>query len=129
MKSAIAECALVLMVVAVWAEPALARSYLHCLTKEVVIVSAASGTTSSSTEENLGFWIDEAAKIFTLADGTPFVVRRFDERWISADRGDVSYELDRQDGNLAYAGSTTKGDTATIIIGSGRCTISAGPAG
>jgi hypothetical protein len=117
------------MVVAVWAKPTFARSYLHCLTKEVVIVNAASGTTSSSTEENVSFWIDDAAKIFTLADGTPLVVRRFDERWISADRGDISYELDRQDGNLAYAGSTTKNDTAPIIIGSGRCTISAGPAG
>src|SRR6266852_639797 len=36
MKSAIAECALLLMAVAVWAEPALARSYLNCLTKEVL---------------------------------------------------------------------------------------------
>jgi hypothetical protein len=129
MKSAIAECALLLLAVAIWAEPALARSYLNCLTKEVVIVNAASGTTSSSTEENLGFWIDDVAKIFTLADGTPLVVRRFDERWISADRGDISYELDRQDGNLAYAGSNTKDGTATIIIGSGRCKIAAGPAG
>jgi hypothetical protein len=129
MKSAIAECALLLLAVAIWAEPALARSYLNCLTKEVVIVNAASGTTSSSTEENLGFWIDDVAKIFTLADGTPLVVRRFDERWISADRGDISYELDRQDGNLAYAGSNTKDGTATIIIGSGRCNIAADPAG
>ena len=30
MKSAIAECALLLMAVAVWAEPAFARSYLNC---------------------------------------------------------------------------------------------------
>jgi hypothetical protein len=54
MKSAIAECALLLLAVAIWAEPALARSYLNCLTKEVVIVNAASGTTSSSTEEKRG---------------------------------------------------------------------------
>src|SRR5262249_42403591 len=37
--------------------------------KKVVIVDAPKGTTSSSTEENFGFWIDEATKIITLADG------------------------------------------------------------
>jgi hypothetical protein len=129
MKSAIAECALLLMAAAVWTEPALARSYLNCLTKKVVIVDAPRGSTSSSIEENLGFWIDEAAKTLVLVDGTPLTVRRFDDRWISAARGDVSYEFDRPSGNLTYAGSTTKDGAATIIIGSGRCTISAGPAG
>jgi hypothetical protein len=129
MKSAIAECALLLTAVAAWAEPALARSYLNCLTKKVVIVDAPTGATSSSIEENFGFWIDEAAKTLVLADGTPLAVRRIDDRWISAARGDVSYELDRQNGNLTYASSTTKGGTATIIIGSGRCNIAAGPAG
>src|SRR3989441_10138013 len=91
MKSAIRECALLLMAVAVWAEPALARSYLHCITKKVVIVDAPTGSTSSSTEEALGFWVDEAAKTLVLTDGTPLTVRRFDERWISATHGDVSY--------------------------------------
>jgi hypothetical protein len=43
----------------------------------------------------MGFWIDEATKSLRLADGTPFIIRRFDDRWISAARGDVSYELDR----------------------------------
>jgi hypothetical protein len=43
MKSAITECALLLMAVAVCAEPTFARSYLHCLTKKVVIVDAAKG--------------------------------------------------------------------------------------
>jgi hypothetical protein len=129
MKSAIAGCALLLKAVSVWAEPASARSYLHCLTKKVVIVDAPRGSTSSSIEENFGFWIDEAAKILVLTDATPLTVRRFDERWISATRGDVSYELDRQNGNLTYASSTTKNGTATIIIGSGRCNIAAGPTG
>jgi len=129
MKSAIRECALLMMVVAVWAEPALARSYLNCVTKKVVIVDAPSGSTSSSIEENLGFWIDEAAKTLVLADGTPLTVRRFDDRWISAARGDMSYEFDRQNGNLTYASSTTKDGSATIIIGSGRCKIAVGPAG
>jgi integrase len=42
MKSVIRECALLLMVVAVWTEPVLARSYLNCLTKKLVIVDAVS---------------------------------------------------------------------------------------
>jgi hypothetical protein len=129
MKSPIRQCALLLMAFTVWAKPALARSYLNCSTKKVVIVDAPTGNSSLSTEENVGFWIDDAPKIMTLADGTPLTVRRFDDRWISAARGDVSYELDRQDGNLTYASSTTKDGTATIIIGSGRCKLAAGPAG
>jgi hypothetical protein len=75
------------MALAVWTEPALARSFLNCLAKKVVIVDAPRGSTSSSIEENLGFWIDEAAKTLVLADGTPLTVRRFDGRWISAARG------------------------------------------
>ena len=129
MKSPIRQCALLLMAFTVWAKPALARSYLNCSTKKVIIVDAPTGNSSLSTEENVGFWIDDAAKIMTFADGTPLVVRRFDDRWISAARGDLSYELDRQDGNLTYASSTTKDGTATIIIGSGRCKLAAGPAG
>ena len=117
------------MALAVWTEPALARSYLNCLTKKVVIVDAPRGSTSSSIEENLGFWIDEAAKTLVLADGPPLTVRRFDDNWISAARGDMSYEFDRQNGNLTYASSTTKEGSATIIIGSGQCKIAAGPAG
>ena len=86
-----------------WTKPELARSYLNCLTKKVVIVDAAEGEYSSSVEEHLGFWIDEAAKTFSLVDVAPLTVHRFDDRWISAARGDMSYELDRQNGNLAYA--------------------------
>ena len=70
--------ALLLMALAVWTEPALARSYLNCLTKKVVIVEAPRGSTSSSIEESLGFWIDEAAETVVLADGSPLTVRRFD---------------------------------------------------
>jgi hypothetical protein len=95
----------------------------------VVIVDAPKGSTSSSVEEHLRFWIDEAAKTFVLADGTPLTVHRFNDHWISAARGDTSYELDRQNGNLAYASSTTRDGAATIIIGSGRCEIAAGPEG
>jgi hypothetical protein len=129
MKSVVRECALLLTVVAVGTEPALARSYLHCLTKKVVIVDMPSGSSSSSIEESLGFWIDDAARTVTLADGTSLTVRRFDDHWISAARSYVSYEFDRQNGKLAYASSAAKDGAATIIIGSGRCEIAAGPAG
>jgi hypothetical protein len=128
MNSVIRGCVF-LMALTGWTEPALARSYLNCLTKKVVIVDAPRGSTSSSVEEHLGFWIDEAAKTLVLADGTALAVRRFDDHWISAARGDMSYELDRQNGNLTYASSTTKGGSATITIGSGRCKIAAGPPG
>src|SRR5271165_2426087 len=127
MKSVIRECALLLTVVTVWMEPALARSYLNCLTKKVVIVDTPRGSTSSSVQENLGFWIDEMAKTMMLADGTRLIVRRFDDRWISAARGDLSYEFDRQTGGLTYAGSTMKEGVATTTIGSGHCETAAGP--
>jgi hypothetical protein len=129
MKTPIRQCALLLMALTVWTKPALARSYLNCSTKKVIIVDAPTGSSSSSTEENVGFWIDKARKIITLADGTPLTVRRFDDRWISAARDDVSYEIDRQNEILTYASSTTKDGTATIIIGSGRCKLAGGPSG
>jgi hypothetical protein len=128
MYSVIRVCALLLIAVAVWTKSALAHSFLHCLTKKVVIVDAPKGSTSSSIEEKLDFSIDDAAKTIMLADGTPLTIRRFDDRWISSARADISYEFDRQNGNLTYAGSTTKEGVATIIIGSGRCEIAAGPA-
>jgi len=128
MKSVILKWVLVLMVFAVLKENALARNYLNCLTKKVAIVDAPRGATSSSIEENFGFWIDEATKIVTLADGKKLDVRRFDDRWISAVSGDVSYELDRQNGNLTYAGSTMKDGIATIIIGAGQCKLGTVPA-
>jgi hypothetical protein len=71
-----------------------------------------------SPKRNFGFWIDEPTKIVTFADGKKLNVRRFDDHWISAVSGDVSYELNRQNGNLTFAGSTMKGGIATTIIGS-----------
>jgi|SRR5208337_958150 len=127
MKGVIRECTLLLTVVAAWTEPALARSYLNCLTKKVIIVDMPMGSTSSSLQESLRFWIDEAAKTIVLADGTPLTVRRFDDRWISAARGNLSYEFDRQNGGLTFAGSTMKDGVATTTIGSGHCETAAGP--
>jgi hypothetical protein len=129
MKRAIAKCALLLIVVAVWPAPVFARSYLHCLTKKVVIVDAPSRSTSSNTEENLTFWIDDAAKTIAFANGEPLTVKRFDDRWISATGGGVYYEFDRGRKNLTYAGTTMKDGTVTIVIGSGRCDIATDPAG
>jgi hypothetical protein len=107
MKSPIQQCALLLVAFTVWAEPVSARNYLNCVSKKVIIVDAPSGSSSLSAEENIGFWIDEAAKIITLSDGGPLIVRRFDDRWISAARSDVSYEIDRQNDILTYASPTT----------------------
>jgi hypothetical protein len=123
MKRAIAKCALLLIVVAVWPAPVFARSYLHCLTKKVVIVDAPSRSTSSNTEENLTFWIDDAAKTIAFANGEPLTVKRFDDRWISATGGGVYYEFDRESRSLSFAGTIMKEGTATIIIGAGTCTV------
>jgi hypothetical protein len=130
MKGAFRVGALVLVTFVAWSpDSALARQYLKCLAKKVVIVDTPKGSTSSSVEESLGFWIDEAAEALTLADGTPLTVRRFDSHWISARWGDVSYEFDRQNGTLTYASSIRKDNAETITIGSGGCKIAAGPAG
>jgi len=118
-----------LVAMTIWTAPASARTYLNCLTKKVVIVDTPRGSTSSSIDEKLGFWLDEAAKTVVFADGTPLTVRRFDDHWITAARADVSYEFNRDNGNLAYASSTTKDGIAKIIIGSGQCEIVAGREG
>ena len=120
-RRAIREVALLLVALAIWAEPTLARSYLSCPAKQVVIIYAPTGSRSSTIEVSLGFWIDEASKTILLDDGTPLTVHRLDDRWISAARGDMTYEFDRQNGNLTYASSTTKDSASTVIIGSGRC--------
>jgi hypothetical protein len=127
-ETASREYALILMAFAILTDAASARSYLNCLAKRVNIVDTPKGSSSATIEESFGWWIDEAARTATFADGKALVVRRFDDRWISASRGDISYELDRESGNLTYAGSTMKDGTATTTIGAGRCNIAAAPA-
>jgi hypothetical protein len=124
----IVRIALLLIALTTWTDPVLARSYLDCLTTKVVIIDAPKRSTSSSVQEHLGFWIDESAKTMVLADGMSLTVRRFDDHWISAARDEMSYELDRENGNLTYASSITKDGVARITIGSGRCEIAIGPA-
>src|ERR1700738_977215 len=55
-----------LMAFTAWTEPALARSYLNCLAKKVVIVDTPRGSTSSNVEKHLGFWIDEPSAWFRV---------------------------------------------------------------
>ena len=57
-----------------------------------------------------------------LADGMPLTVRRFDGTWISATRGDMSYELDRQNGNLTYVSRYDEGSATNKLrnIAAGR---------
>src|SRR5262249_4462528 len=98
MKSAVLVSVLALTAFAVLEESAAARTYLNCVSKKVVIVDPPKGTTSSSNEENFGFWIDETTKVVTLADGKKLNVGRFDDGWITAVSGDVSYSVARRIG-------------------------------
>ena len=76
-------CAVVATMIVIVARPVLARTYLHCSTTQVVIISASTGDTSSRSEGNLSFVIDDAAKTLTFADGGSLAVTRLDGRWIS----------------------------------------------
>ncbi len=99
------------------------RVHLSCATKKVVVIDKPTGTASSSTKENLDFWIDEVSKSISLPGGVPLSTQRFDDHWISATGGGVSYEFDRESRNLTFAGTIMASGTATIIIGTGRCTV------
>jgi len=103
------------------ARPVPAGAYLHCSTTRIVIVSAATGERSSRSEENLSFVIDDAARTLAFVDGGSLTVTRFDKTWISANRDDIFYEFNRQDGTLSFASATTKNNIASTIVGSGRC--------
>jgi len=120
-------CVALTIALAALAQPVLARTYLSCSTRKVVIISAPSGDTLSRRDENLGFWVDDAAKTLTFVDNTSLTVTRLDRAWISADRDGIFYEFDRQGGTLSYAASTTKDAVTTTIVGSGRCEIAAAP--
>ena len=117
----VSECAVLTIALASLAQPALARTHLNCSARKVVLISAPAGDTSSAREEDLSFWIDDEAKTLTFLDNTPLTVTRLDRFWISANCDGVFYELDRRDGTLSYASSTTKDGVSTTIVGSGRC--------
>ena len=117
----VSECAVLTIALAALAQPALARTYLNCSTRKVVLISAPTGDTSSSRAEDLGFWVDDEAKTLTFLDNTPLTVTRLDQSWISAGRDGIFYELDRRDGTLTYASATTKQGVSTTIVGAGKC--------
>ena len=123
----VTECVVLMIALSALAQQALARSYLNCSTRKVVMISTPSGETSSTKEEDLGFLIDEAAKTLTFSDNRPLTVTRLDRSWISANRDGIFYEFDRQDGTLTYASSITRDSVTTTIVGSGRCEISPTP--
>ena len=119
----VAQCAILLLAICVSTVAAATRVHLTCITNKVVIIDKPTGSSSSDTKENLSFWIDEASKRVSFADGVPLSIQRFDDRWISATGGGVSYEFERESRNLTFAGTTMKEGTATIIIGAGRCAV------
>jgi hypothetical protein len=123
----VGECAVLTIALVALAQPALARTYLNCSTRKVVLISAPSGDTSSAREESFGFWIDDEAKTLAFQNNTPLTVTRFDRSWISADRDSIFYELDRGNGALSYASSTIKDGVSTTIVGSGRCVAGSAP--
>jgi len=117
----VSECAVLTIALAALAQPVLARTYMNCSTRKVVLISAPSGDTSSAREEDLGFWVDDEAKTLTLLDNTPLIVTRLDRFWISANRDGIFYEFDRGDGTLTFASSTMNDSVSTTVVGSGRC--------
>ena len=69
----------------------------------------------------LNFWIDDADKSLTFADGARLRIIRFEPSWISGYRDDIRYEFNRSDGTLTFAGSTSEGTATTTVLGSGNC--------
>ena len=98
-----------------------ARTQFECATTKVIMTNKAGQTGSVQVEEHMTFWIDDAAKTFIFSDGRRLRISRFDKSWISASSDDIQYEFNRADRTLTYAGSTTKDNVTTTIVGSGLC--------
>jgi hypothetical protein len=98
-----------------------ARAQFKCVTTKVIMTAKAGLKSSVQVEEHMTFSIDDAAKAFIFSDGRPLRVTRFDKSWISGNSEDIQYEFNRADGSLTYAGSTTKDNVTTTIVGSGLC--------
>ena len=73
------ECVVLMIALAAPAQSALAPSYLNCSIRKEVIISAPSGDTSSTREEEIMFVIDEAAKTFTFSDHRALTVIQLDK--------------------------------------------------
>ena len=97
------------------------RTQFDCVITKVIMTDRAGHKGPVQVEEPMTFFIDDGAKTVTFSDGRRLRVARFDKSWISANSEDVQYEFNRADGTLTYAGSTTKDNVTTTIVGSGRC--------
>ena len=114
-------CIASLFVLADLATAAVARTDINCTIREVVVEEGSGKDASSIHEKSLSFWLDDASKTITLADGAALTVTRFDDNWISAKHGSISFEFDRRRHRLSYASATERNRMTTLIIGSGRC--------
>jgi hypothetical protein len=97
------------------------RIQYDCASTKVIRTDKAGHQDSIRVEERMTFLIDDAAKTVIFSDGRRLRIARFDKFWISANSEDVQYEFNRADGTLTYAGSMTKDNVTTTIIGSGHC--------
>ena len=114
-------CIASLFVLADLTTAAVARTDINCTIREVVVEEGSGKGASSVHEQSLSFWLDDASKTVTLADGTALVVTRFDDNWISAKHGGISFEFDRRRHRLSYASTTERDRMTTLIVGSGQC--------
>ena len=114
-------CIASLFVLADLTTAALARTDINCTIREVVVEEGSGKGASSMHEKSLSFWLDDASKTITLADGATLTITRFDDNWISAKHGGISFEFDRRRHRLSYASATEQNRTTTLVIGSGRC--------
>ena len=110
-----------LFVLADLATAAGSRTDINCTIREVVIEEGPGKGASSIHEKSLSFWLDDASKAITLADGAALIVTRFDDNWISAKHGSISFEFDRRRQRVSYASSAERDRVTTVIFGSGRC--------
>jgi hypothetical protein len=114
-------CLASLVVLADLATAAVARTDINCTIREVVVEEGSGKGASSVHEQSLSFWLDDASKTVTLADGTALTVTRFDDNWVTAKNGGISFEFDRRRHRLSYASATERDRMTTLIVGSGRC--------
>ena len=98
-----------------------ARTQFECASTKVIMTNKAGQMGSVQVEEHMIFSIDDAAKTFIFSDGRRLRITRFDKSWISGNSEDIQYEFNRADRTLTYAGSTTKDNVTTTVVGSGLC--------
>jgi hypothetical protein len=75
----VTECVVLMIALTALAQPALARSYLNCSTRKVILISAPTGNSSATIEDEVAFVTDEAAKGLTFSDSRPLTVTRLDK--------------------------------------------------